>query len=443
MQLNIKEAKECNIVKVDSSINIDLSLFDSLISKSYEDLIIDMLNSNKIVNCFNMPNVVLKMMRDCILERESIDNLKEVLLDNQIPIFSLILGIVYGYNQKYQYLKEIENAKEVFIFCSENNFLNALNLAKTFKGKVVLSCHDISLQKYKCLLESYGIDNLVGLNVYIDYQMNNTPILVLDVYKTSCIVNSVVDEINRYSLSDLEKVMYVYDTVKYRLYEDDTDNINNSRDLDKVLTGNKIVCMGYSNLFNAILYSLNIRVIPATDLNIRHQRSIAYIKDSKYNIDGLYVFDPTWDKRTSIDDTGYIDRYDYFLMPIERSKKSFYSDIDEILDIGRDKIKEIIDGEDTSSIVCILDRLNMVFSLVDSSYVVNDKYYVVEDILSEYDKVIDKCYSKEMDYDYFTLLLFNVRSNEYVNGVIDEIDINSIKDTSLNRCIGKKRVRKK
>lgn len=50
MQLNIKEARENNITKVESSINIDLSLLSSLINSSKEELIIDMIKSNQIIN---------------------------------------------------------------------------------------------------------------------------------------------------------------------------------------------------------------------------------------------------------------------------------------------------------------------------------------------------------------------------------------------------------
>ena len=36
--------------------------------------------------------------------------------------------------------------------------------------------------------------------------------------------------------------MYVYDIVKYRIYNKDEDNYLNNRDLDKVTSGNTIVC---------------------------------------------------------------------------------------------------------------------------------------------------------------------------------------------------------
>lgn len=433
MQLNIKEARENNITKVESSINIDLSLLSSLINSSKEELIIDMIKSNQIINSFNPPVRIMNLIINCALGKENTNVLKEVLIDNGIPILSLILSVAIGYNQKYNYLKEIEKVKEVFIFCNENNFTDALNISKRFNAKVIISAQKISLISYKKLIEDFGVENINEFNVYIDYQKNNSPILISMVYKISCIINAVVEEINSYDLSPLEKIMFVYDRVKYRLYEDDLDDINSSRDLDKVLNGDKIVCAGYSNLFTAVLISLGINSIPVIDLNIKHQRSLAYIKDAKYNIDGVYAFDPTWDKRKSKDDINYIDRYDYFLMPLVRSMNSCYCEISELLELDKETILKIIDGKDMDSALKVLDRLNILFTLVDAKYIPDDKYYVVEKIAKQYDQVIGKYYSSEISFEDFINLLYSVRVVESTSGMINNINKDNIRETSIKR----------
>lgn len=433
MQLNIKEARENNITKVESSINIDLSLLSSLINSSKEELIIDMIKSNQIINSFNPPVRIMNLIINCALGKENTNVLKEVLIDNGIPILSLILSVAIGYNQKYNYLKEIEKVKEVFIFCNENNFTDALNISKRFNAKVIISAQKISLISYKKLIEDFGVENINEFNVYIDYQKNNSPVLISTVYKISCIINAVVEEINSYDLSPLEKIMFVYDQVKYRLYEDDLDDINSSRDLDKVLNGDKIVCAGYSNLFTAVLTSLGINSIPVIDLNIKHQRSLAYIKDAKYNIDGVYAFDPTWDKRKNKDDINYIDRYDYFLMPLVRSMNSCYCEISELLELDKETILKIIDGKDMDSALKVLDRLNILFTLVDAKYIPNDKYYVVEEIAKQYDQVIGKYYSSEISFEDFINLLYSVRVVESTSGMINNIKKDNIRETSIKR----------
>lgn len=433
MQLNIKEARENNITKVESSINIDLSLLSSLINSSKEELIIDMIKSNQIISSFNPPVRIMNLIINCALGKENTNVLKEVLIDNGIPILSLILSVAIGYNQKYNYLKEIEKVKEVFIFCNENNFTDALNISKRFNAKVIISAQKISLISYKKLIEDFGVENINEFNVYVDYQKNNSPILISTVYKISCIINAVVEEINSYDLSPLEKIMFVYDRVKYRLYEDDLDDINSSRDLDKVLNGDKIVCAGYSNLFTAVLTSLGINSIPVIDLNIKHQRSLAYIKDAKYNIDGVYAFDPTWDKRKSKDDINYIDRYDYFLMPLVRSMNSCYCEISELLELDKETILKIIDGKDMDSALKVLDRLNILFTLVDAKYIPDDKYYVVEEIAKQYDQVIGKYYSSEISFEDFINLLYSVRVVESTSGMINNINKDNIRETSIKR----------
>lgn len=433
MQLNIKEARENNITKVESSINMDLSLLSSLINSSKEELIIDMIKSNQIINSFNPPVRIMNLIINCALGKENTDVLKEVLIDSGIPILSLILSVAIGYNQKYNYLKEIEKVKEVFIFCNENNFTDALNISKRFNAKVIISAQKISLISYKKLIEDFGVENINELNVYIDYQKNNSPILISMVYKISCIINAVVEEINSYDLSPLEKIMFVYDRVKYRLYEDDLDDINSSRDLDKVLNGDKIVCAGYSNLFTAVLTSLGINSIPVIDLNIKHQRSLAYIKDAKYNIDGVYAFDPTWDKRKNKDDINYIDRYDYFLMPLVRSMNSCYCEISELLELDKETILKIIDGKDMDSALKVLDRLNILFTLVDAKYIPDDKYYVVEEIAKQYDRAIGKYYSNEISFENFINLLYRVRVVESTSGMINNINKDNIRETSIKR----------
>lgn len=433
MQLNIKEARENNITKVESSINIDLSLLSSLINSSKEELIIDMIKSNQIISSFNPPVRIMNLIINCALDKENTNVLKEALIDNGIPILSLVLSVAIGYNQKYNYLKEIEKVKEVFIFCNENNFTDALNISKRFNAKVIISAQKISLISYKKLIEDFGVENINEFNVYIDYQKNNSPILISIVYKISCIINAVVEEINSYDLSPLEKIMFVYDRVKYRLYEDDLDDINSSRDLDKVLNGDKIVCAGYSNLFTAVLTSLGINSIPVIDLNIKHQRSLAYIKDAKYNIDGVYAFDPTWDKRKSKDDINYIDRYDYFLMPLVRSMNSCYCEISELLELDKETILKIIDGKDMDSALKVLDRLNILFTLVDAKYIPDDKYYVVEEIAKQYDQVIDKYYSSEISFEDFINLLYSVRVVESTSGMINNINKDNIRETSIKR----------
>ena len=129
-----------------------------------------------------------------------------------------------------------------------------------------------------------------------------------------------VKEIKSLNLSPLEEIMYAYDIVKNRIYikEGKNENSNISRDLSKALLGDKIVCVGYSNIFECILTALGYNSMRYTLMNrkekVGHAINLDYVKDDKYKIDGLYYFDPTCDSRKETDnDINYLYRYNTFL----------------------------------------------------------------------------------------------------------------------------------
>lgn len=116
------------------------------------------------------------------------------------------------------------------------------------------------------------------------------------------------------SLSQFEKFIYVYNiTKRYKKYKENEKNKYLARNLYDVLENEYIVCVGFSNILEALCDKLNI---PCKEYSISidtsydeekkeeknlstarggHARNIVYIKDEKYGIDGYYVSDATWD----------------------------------------------------------------------------------------------------------------------------------------------------
>lgn len=102
-------------------------------------------------------------------------------------------------------------------------------------------------------------------------------------------------------LTPLEKVCYAYDLVK----SIKTPGVFN----DLVYTGNikhyidtgNIACMGYStllkNLLDNIDDNINIKsfITKSNTKDLYHARNIIYIKDSVYELDGIFLLDATWD----------------------------------------------------------------------------------------------------------------------------------------------------
>ena len=92
-------------------------------------------------------------------------------------------------------------------------------------------------------------------NIYFQIFGNNNLINFKDYKATVIAINKKISEIECYDFSPLEKIMYVYDMVRDRVYTEvsaDEDK-NISRDLTSVLLGDKIVCVGYSKIFAILL----------------------------------------------------------------------------------------------------------------------------------------------------------------------------------------------
>ncbi len=117
------------------------------------------------------------------------------------------------------------------------------------------------------------------------------------------------------SLSPLEKYIAAYIlTTKFAPYKEE-DKIygeyHTSRSvyefIDKV-TDRRIVCVGYVHLLKELLYRMGIK--DTIDWNVHsideeershtpgdnHARMMIHLVDPKYNIDGVYMSDPTWDE---------------------------------------------------------------------------------------------------------------------------------------------------
>ena len=106
--------------------------------------------------------------------------------------------------------------------------------------------------------------------------------------------------------SPFEKYIYAYNVTKrFKKYKE-SENRAESRDLYKLLESDYIVCAGYSNLLIDLLTKLGIpaRFAKLTVATVKegeetkneyHARVAYSMKDPKYNIDGYYIADPTWD----------------------------------------------------------------------------------------------------------------------------------------------------
>lgn len=273
-------------------------------------------------------------------------------------------------------------------------------------------------------------------NIYFKINGNNKEITFKEYEDTIMAINNFVDSIKSFNFSPLETIMYVFDIVRDRIYKEVDENEDKmiSRNLTSALLGDKIVCVGYAVIFRTLLNRLGIT---CDEVFLRqpgkkngHARNVIRVKDDKYNVDGVYYFDPTWNSKRNQFDNKFMYSYRYFALTKEQ--------IDEI-DDGR-----IVD----SAFPCFSNNIAQEFkeqaesvglknlpdefvkSINYMSLLVNDRSLFSKMLLNPYvpdgmkpDK--DKIYESLVELEkYFTApitaetlirVLFNVRKQEYYN----------------------------
>ena len=205
-----------------------------------------------------------------------------------------------------------------------------------FEKKIIIYCDssfdEESLARIEKLYEGH-LDSLV-----FDIKGNKELVGIDDCRKTFSFIKETARKVRSLGLSPLEEIMYVYDLVRDRdrvyVEEDKDEDLSVSRDLTKVLLGDKIVCSGFSNIMNSILKELGFNsscytLMLADDKTRGHERVIVQVDDDKYGVHGVYYFDPTWDCRKD-DSRNFLYSYKYFAKTkeeIENMKKDKYVDI--------------------------------------------------------------------------------------------------------------------
>lgn len=150
------------------------------------------------------------------------------------------------------------------------------------------------------------------------------------VENTINIIKNNANKIKELHLSPLETLLNAYISVTKRRYkfERKGQNFAISRSVIGVTNGDSIVCTGYSELLKSIINNIankniqlfrnNVLIQQDNKTQAWHTNLIAYVKDDKYNIDGYYYLDPTWDYQRENDD--YL-RLNYFMIPLKNIKE--------------------------------------------------------------------------------------------------------------------------
>lgn len=288
------------------------------------------------------------------------------------------------------------------------------------------------------------IDGYLGkyTNIFLHVDGNEDEVSISNYKKTVNAIDEIVAKIKKYNLSPLEQIMYAYDLVRDRVYtrENKGESLTKSRDLTSVLLGDKIVCVGYANILDKVLSNLGLNtqmysIKNRDESKAGHRRNIVRVNDPKYNVDGVYYFDTTWDSKRSIDDKDYLNSYSFFAKLkedieaydhrfIDRTFEGYHEamlwEFEDIVEenglqaVPRNMIKTIneisqfVDGKELINSMLLMANIPGFFipDFIKNSFNLED----VMEKLCEYRRMF---FDEEINPETLLQVLFNVRKIEY------------------------------
>lgn len=357
-----------------------------------------------------------------MLENE-IKNLSNVLINiknnSKINIEKIIVNI--------ESFEQLENIDALFYDFNENypsiyvnlgsldheQIINALNILKPKLDKI-----SPNLDKH---IKYYGNYNYTAeIKKILDTASNREDTLFT--------LNTIVDikkQVQYYNLSPYETCMLVYDMVRDREYKVSCDYME-SRDINRILKGDKIVCAGYANLMSTLLNALGIKseiiLLDNEKEESGHARVLSVIKDNKYNLNHIVVSDPTLDRKKENND--FLNSYRYF------ARTKSYFDIDgfvweELFAFYPQYFTNIMNSSsvESSDKLEIIKQIRKIYRLIGKENVFekieNDPYKVYEIItnIELFKKQYKEAYfwlNQSISHESFIQCLYHVRRIEHV-----------------------------
>lgn len=323
-------------------------------------------------------------------------------------------GLLLGRNVNEDDLRDIfESSKDddLWDLLTYNAASDSLIIKGNTLSEIVKQINDNDLANYNRIIleldnKDYDdLEKLKELNIEILIHINRTASFcsIDEFLKMREFFNTFMDTYHPEELSPLEKVTLAYDYVKFYEYHEYTEKSYDSRNIARVVSSGKIVCIGYTNLFCELLKQMNIEagiLVVTEDGEDEHVRPVVNIYDKKYNVNGLYIFDPTWDASSRVcvtedkdgetyyEDYNSVDldhtivrelpssiKYNYYMVPDYEFKKYF----------PKESIKDIINYSKYANVEH--DNNQMSITQLDSE---GPKYSEVINILPEVLKVTKK-----------------------------------------------------
>ena len=278
-----------------------------------------------------------KMIKNSEIKSVKTIGVEEELKENYDPIIwynsrKLLIG-----NNNYADLHTQNYPKNIII--SKCLSIDELYNLKYLSSSVILNFNDdsyINIEDVIHRLKELGYNNRIVIDI-IDKELFNKFILNKDnIDYDNIYINSDNMEVSlknylRFEkqlyemiepakeLSPFERYIFAYNKVKkFKKYRENEEDRESARNLYSILENKYMVCVGFAKMFGDLLNKLgipnkdidldvdtsydeidaslkNIPVLDKTTEMVGHARRYVYIKDDKYDIDGFYISDPTWD----------------------------------------------------------------------------------------------------------------------------------------------------
>lgn len=272
------------------------------------------------------------------------------------------------------------------------------------------------------------------------------------------IVSSIEKEIKKHpGLSPLEQSMYAYDLLRINMAKTLENNTEEEKEFNKFADKFMEPSFFYAPLYTEILRRLNIASLTGTGYfnNFETRKyTIAYIIDRKYDIEGVYYFDPAINSKIAMENSleiydseednsilSTLKNYSGFAKTKEDIEFYGYLDLDFVFsdfDHGYiDLLENIENGIITEDLNLLTIKLNNISVFLDKTNIICDTniFYdreAVSNIKVDVERY-DRLFDNEIDGNKFLEILFNVRRVEYLhNSNIFRLSTEELKDILYN-----------
>ncbi len=316
-------------------------------------------------------------------------------------------------------IKSIEKIKTLLLM---SGFIDDKKIEK------VITSSAISNEELKKFLSS-SFENPETWN--IAYKKENNNFLISDipsVRKLMFHIESIKKDVEHYS--NLEKIMYVYDMLKMYNIDEKTKNDYITQIEDKSSNTKDI-----NTLFSYILKEIGIKSFVGSikSEGKKYFVTLTEVIDSKYNLNGLYLFNVVFDnlpkEEYKSEDVRRVN-YNFFGLKIEDYDYSInYDTLTGILsyfsnsnyEYSIEKIKFIKDKETNNSLKKLIKEFNDTFEGIYK------KLWNIRDItFDDIEKAREMLYNDPKEYNKMVKENYNLRREELFRPKIDEI-INEIR----------------